>query len=105
MQIQNTVVQSQRSLGVIKAQATSKERERKIIQLTQRELQDMGDDVNVYKGVGKMCVNPDTVPTALFKAGRFMQVPRPAMDKELQSQEKELTDDINNLGKKVRVTI
>lgn len=30
-----------------------------------------------------------------------MQVPRPTMDKNLQAEEKSLTDDINNLTKKV----
>lgn len=32
---------------------------------------------------------------------RFMSVPRPQMDKDLKTEEKELTDDINNLTKKV----
>ena len=31
-----------------------------------------------------------------------MQVPRPVMDKDLKAEEKELTDDINSLVKKVR---
>lgn len=30
-----------------------------------------------------------------------MQIPRPTMDKDLQAEEKSLTDDINNLTKKV----
>lgn len=30
-----------------------------------------------------------------------MMVPRPTMEKELKTEEKELTDDINNLNKKV----
>ena len=34
---------------------------------------------------------------------RFMQVPRPEMDKDLKGEEKELTDDINSLTKKVRM--
>lgn len=33
-----------------------------------------------------------------------MQVPRPTMDKDLQAEEKSLTDDINNLTKKARTT-
>ena len=37
-------------------------------------------------------------------ARRFMLTPRVTMEKELKSQEKELTDDINNLNKKVRWT-
>lgn len=32
-----------------------------------------------------------------------MQVPRPEMDKDLKSEEKELTDDIKSLTTKVRV--
>jgi hypothetical protein len=31
-----------------------------------------------------------------------MQVPRPIMDKDLITEEKEITDDINSLVKKVR---
>lgn len=30
-----------------------------------------------------------------------MQVPRPAMEKDLKSEEKDITDDINSLTKKV----
>jgi len=41
-------------------------------------------EVNLYKGVGKM----------------FMMVPRQTMEGELKAQEKELSDDINNLNKK-----
>lgn len=32
---------------------------------------------------------------------RFMMVPQKTMEQELKGQEKELTDDINNLNKKV----
>jgi len=32
---------------------------------------------------------------------RFMMVPRSTMEKDLKSQERALTDDINSLGKKV----
>jgi hypothetical protein len=35
-------------------------------------------------------------------AYRFMMLPRKALEDELKQQEKELTDDINNLNKKVR---
>ena len=33
-----------------------------------------------------------------------MNVPRPAMQKQLKDQEKELTDDITSLNKKVRLS-
>jgi hypothetical protein len=32
-------------------------------------------------------------------------VPRPEMDKDLKTQEKELTDDLNNLAKKASVLL
>ena len=35
---------------------------------------------------------------------RFMMVPRPTMEEELKTEEKELTDDIKNLEKKVSMT-
>jgi prefoldin subunit 1 len=41
-------------MAVVNQQATAKDRERRIVQLTIRELDEMGSDVNVYKGVGKM---------------------------------------------------
>ncbi|OAX33154.1 Prefoldin [Rhizopogon vinicolor AM-OR11-026] len=86
VQIQQTAVQSQRALNISKQQAASKDRERRILQLTIDEIQSIQGDVNLYKGVGKM----------------FMMVPRTTMEKELKTQEKELTDDINNLNKKAK---
>ncbi|KIP11761.1 hypothetical protein PHLGIDRAFT_21477 [Phlebiopsis gigantea 11061_1 CR5-6] len=84
MQIQQTAVQSQRALNVSRQQIAGKERERRILQLTIEEIKGLDGDVNLYKGVGKM----------------FMQVPRPEMDKDLKSEEKELTDDIKSLTTK-----
>ncbi|CDO73130.1 hypothetical protein BN946_scf185007.g184 [Trametes cinnabarina] len=84
VQIQQTAVQSQRALNVSRQQIAAKERERRILQLTIEEITSLQEDVNLYKGVGKM----------------FMQVPRPAMEKQLKDEEKELTEDIKNLEKK-----
>jgi prefoldin subunit 1 len=84
VQIQQTAVQSQRALNLAKQQCAAKERERRIVQLTIGEIATIEGDVNLYKGVGKM----------------FMMVPQKAMEQELKSQEKELTDDINGLNKK-----
>ncbi|KIM70110.1 hypothetical protein SCLCIDRAFT_1207405 [Scleroderma citrinum Foug A] len=84
VQIQQTAVQSQRSLSLTKQQVAAKERERRIVQLTIGEISSVGPDVNLYKGVGKM----------------FMMVPQKSMEQELKSQEKELTEEINSLGKK-----
>lgn len=84
VQIQQTAIQSQRTLNTTRQQTSGKERERRILQLTIDEINAMDSDVNVYKGVGKM----------------FLMVPRPTMEKELKKQEKELSDDITNLNKK-----
>lgn len=54
VQIQQTAVQSQRNLNVAKTQIQGKERERRILQLTIEEINSLNEDVNVYKGVGKM---------------------------------------------------
>ncbi|KAH9982277.1 Prefoldin [Lactifluus volemus] len=84
-QIQQTAVQSQRALSVTRQQVASKERERRILQLTKSEIGQTEDSVNVYRGVGKM----------------FMMIPRSTMERDLKNQEKALTEDINNLNKKV----
>ncbi|KAF8665277.1 hypothetical protein AX16_000298 [Volvariella volvacea WC 439] len=84
VQIQQTAVQSQRALNVSRQQTAAKERERRMLQLTIAEITQLEGDVNMYKGVGKM----------------FMMVPRKEMEDELKGQEKELSDDINNLNKK-----
>ncbi|KAG1754709.1 Prefoldin [Suillus paluster] len=86
VQIQQTAVQSQRALNISRQQSASKDRERRILQLTIDEIQGIEGDVNLYKGVGKM----------------FMMVPRKTMEQELKTQEKELTDDINSLNKKAK---
>ncbi|KAF8273810.1 hypothetical protein EI94DRAFT_1714972 [Lactarius quietus] len=84
VQIQQTAVQSQRALSVTRQQVANKERERRILQLTVSEIDQIEHSVNVYKGVGKM----------------FMMVPRTTMEKDLKNQEKALTDDINSLDKR-----
>ncbi|ETW86784.1 hypothetical protein HETIRDRAFT_42348 [Heterobasidion irregulare TC 32-1] len=84
IQIQQTAIQSQRALSMTRQQVATKERERRILQLTIDEIGSMEGDVKLYKGVGKM----------------FMMMPRPVMEKDLKSQEKGLTDDINSLNKK-----
>lgn len=57
VQIQQTAVQSQRALNVTLQQTSAKDRERRILQLTIDEISQMEGEVNLYKGVGKMCVN------------------------------------------------
>lgn len=54
LQLQQDAVQSQRALSITRQQTAAKDRERRIVQLTLEELDALGDDVNLYKGVGKM---------------------------------------------------
>ncbi|KAF8807905.1 Prefoldin [Phlegmacium glaucopus] len=84
MQIQQTAVQSQKALNASLQQSSSKDRERRILQLTIDEISQMKGDVKLYKGIGKM----------------FMHVPRSTMEEELKNQEKDVSDDIANLNKK-----
>ncbi|KAF5338901.1 hypothetical protein D9611_008752 [Ephemerocybe angulata] len=86
VQIQQTAIQSRRSLDLSIQQIQVKERERRILQLTIDEITAMPQDVNMYKGVGKA----------------FIMVPRTTMDEQLKSQEKELSDDIASLTKKAK---
>ncbi|PVF97705.1 Prefoldin beta-like protein [Serendipita vermifera] len=83
-QIQQSAVTANRNLNLTKAQIASKERERRILQLTIKEVSSLEPDVNLYRGVGKM----------------FLHVPKPEMEKDLKKQEKDLSDDLDSLAKK-----
>ena len=53
-ELMTQAVTSQRALAVVKTQIQSKERERKILQLTMRELATVPQESRLYTGVGKM---------------------------------------------------
>ncbi|KAJ8084759.1 hypothetical protein PM082_003536 [Marasmius tenuissimus] len=84
LQIQQTSIQSQKAHSVSLQQIAMKEREKRILQLTIEEISGIKEDVNMYKGVGKM----------------FMMIPRKEMEQDLKNQEKEITEDISSLNKK-----
>ncbi|WWC95658.1 hypothetical protein V866_002523 [Kwoniella sp. B9012] len=83
-QIQQQAIQSQKQLSIVRAQIQSKEKEKKILSLTVRELDTVPRDGVMYKGVGKM----------------FIQQDRKEVDSEHSTQEKQLNDDLSNLTKK-----
>ncbi|ORY34589.1 Prefoldin [Naematelia encephala] len=86
-QIQTQAVNSQRALSVVRSQMQSKEKERKILQLTMRELETVPkDEDRMYRGVGKM----------------FLQQPRATVESEHKKQDKALTDELTNLSKKAK---
>jgi prefoldin subunit 1 len=89
---------------VTRAQASAKERERKILHLTIEEVRAIEVNVNMYKGVGKMCAYFTTcgqLQSTGFVSHRFMAVPRPTMEKDLKMEEKGLSDELDSLNKKV----
>ncbi|RSH78146.1 uncharacterized protein EHS24_002602 [Apiotrichum porosum] len=86
-QIQTQAITSQRQLQMVKAQIGSKEKERKILELTMRELATIpGDDTKMYRGVGKM----------------FIAQPRAEITSKHTAQEKALGEDVSNLTKKAK---
>ncbi|WVR07912.1 hypothetical protein IAU60_004955 [Kwoniella sp. DSM 27419] len=86
-QIQQQAITSQKQLSLVRAQIASKEKERKILTLTVRELGTVPkEDSKMYKGVGKMFIEQD----------------RAEIDREHASQEKALSDEVANLTKKAK---
>ncbi|KAJ1302794.1 hypothetical protein OPQ81_003101 [Rhizoctonia solani] len=88
LQINQTINDSSRAVSSTKAQTAAKERDRRVIQLTAKEISEIpaSSGAQFYRGVGKM----------------FMQEPRSTIENSLKNQEKELTNDINNLAKKIK---
>lgn len=52
--IQSRLVSSQRQLSIVNAQMKGRAREAKLQELTMEQLQGLGDQTRVYKGVGKL---------------------------------------------------
>lgn len=59
-------ITSQKQLAVVKAQITSKEKERRILALQVKELGNVPGDGRMYKGVGKMWVSVSITLLLLF---------------------------------------
>ncbi|WRT69863.1 uncharacterized protein IL334_006854 [Kwoniella shivajii] len=87
-QIQQQAISSQKQLSIVRAQIQSKEKERKILALTTRELGHVprDDSSTMYKGVGKM----------------FIEQPRTEIDIEHSTLEKSLNEEVSNLTKKAK---
>jgi hypothetical protein len=74
VQIQQTAVQSQRGLNATRQQLTAKERERRIVQLTAEEIGQLDSNVNLYKGVGKMCSDFMSLSASIYAHETHIQV-------------------------------
>ncbi|CED82224.1 Prefoldin beta-like [Phaffia rhodozyma] len=87
-QIQVQLQKSRKELSLVNAQILAKERERKMLQLTVRQLGDVPSEesVRMYKGVGKM----------------FLLQPRSTLEEAHSTEEAALSDEITNLTKKAK---
>ncbi|KAL1412587.1 hypothetical protein Q8F55_000334 [Vanrija albida] len=86
-QIQTQAVTAQRQHSLVRAQIQSKEKERKILDLTVRELATVPQgDTRMFRGVGKM----------------FIEQPRSEINARHEAQQKTLTTDIDALTKKAK---
>ncbi|WWD20436.1 hypothetical protein CI109_104912 [Kwoniella shandongensis] len=88
VQIQNQAISAQKQLSLVRAQIASKEKEKKILTLTVRELGTVPEakENKMYKGVGKM----------------FIEQPREEINREHSTLDKSLTEEISNLTKKAK---
>ncbi|KAI8375472.1 Prefoldin [Blakeslea trispora] len=56
VELQSKYVHSQQQANTTKAQIATKQRERKLAELTRRELDGLDDDTKTYKPIGKMFI-------------------------------------------------
>ncbi|KAI8815655.1 Prefoldin [Fimicolochytrium jonesii] len=64
-EVQVKMVETGRQLGIVKAQLSAREREKRVCDLTVKELASIpGTDVNAYRAVGKMFIQ-ERLPTLI----------------------------------------
>ncbi|CEP14276.1 hypothetical protein [Parasitella parasitica] len=83
VELQSKFIQSQQQVNTVKAQIAGKQRERKLAELTRRELDGLDNDTKTYKPIGKM----------------FIQSPLSDMKKHYVDSIAEADTDIKNLEK------
>ncbi|KAI9141281.1 Prefoldin [Paraphysoderma sedebokerense] len=84
IEIQTKLTDYNRQLTATKTQIAVKERDKKLNELTLKEMNSAGQDTVVYKSVGKM----------------FLETPYPSLSFELTSRIESLKDDVEVLAKK-----
>ncbi|KAL9539404.1 hypothetical protein MBANPS3_010274 [Mucor bainieri] len=83
VELQSKFIHSQQQANTVKAQIAGKQRERKLAELTRRELDGLDDDTKTYKPIGKM----------------FIQSPLSEMKKQYVDSIATADADIKNLEK------
>jgi prefoldin subunit 1 len=101
-----------RNLNLARNQVASKERERRIAELTLAEIEAIPQGRSrLYRGVGKMCVRPVSLEHALLQCGdlicvrRFVLETPAAVKAQLKAEQKAALDDANVLRKKQKVPL
>ncbi|KAF3939519.1 hypothetical protein ABW19_dt0208188 [Dactylella cylindrospora] len=83
-EIETQAILSQQQLAVVKSQIAAKQRDSRLIQLTEAELSSLSPSTKVYEGVGKM----------------FVHEPTSKVKKRLEGERNTLEEDIKGLKKR-----
>ncbi|EPS42781.1 hypothetical protein H072_3162 [Dactylellina haptotyla CBS 200.50] len=82
-EIETQAILSQQQLGVVKSQITAKQRDTRMIQLTEAELNSLPSSTKVYEGVGKMFVQED-----LSKVKKRLDTEKNTIDEDIKGLKK-----------------
>ncbi|KAK6344486.1 hypothetical protein TWF696_008122 [Orbilia brochopaga] len=82
-EIETQAILSQQQLAVVKSQITSKQRDTRLLQLTEAELNSLPASTKVYEGVGKMFVQEDA-----SKVKKRLEAERNALDEDIKGLKK-----------------
>lgn len=84
-EIEANHVKSQQDISLARSQLASKQREKRLAQLTSTEISSLNPGTPLYEGVGKM----------------FVSIPAPELKDKLESQTKQVDTDIDSLTKRL----
>ncbi|KAK6510412.1 hypothetical protein TWF506_009520 [Arthrobotrys conoides] len=85
-EIETQAILSQQQLAVVKSQITSKQRDTRMIQLTESELSSLPASTKVYEGVGKMFIQEDT-----SKVKKRLETERNTLEEDIKGLKKRQT--------------
>ncbi|KAF3316483.1 hypothetical protein TWF173_001773 [Orbilia oligospora] len=85
-EIETQAILSQQQLTVVKSQITSKQRDTRMIQLTESELSSLPASTKVYEGVGKMFIQENT-----SKVKKRLETERNTLEEDIKGLKKRQT--------------
>lgn len=85
-EIETQAVQAQQQIELVRSQIRSKQREIRMLDLTEKEVSSLPPTTNIYKGVGKM----------------FVYSPIESLSQGLDSEKNSLKIEVENLAKKLQ---